>query len=178
MWSKTDAFMLLALVALFIVALMLFLCPPASYVNYWAKCYASIQQEEPVAKQKSPVDIDSAKTLRQKQSDEITKKSICRLIVLLADKDEGVRTSAVWALGRIGRPASQFLVDALKTSKNKIARVNAAKALERCKDPQTIDFVIELSKDDDPEVRSYAADAIGKIASQYDLISNHSFSKK
>jgi len=82
---------------------------------------------------------------------------------LLKDKDKEVRWAAAWALGRIGEPAVEPLIEALK--KDKEVRKAAAWALGEIGDARAVEPLIEALKKD-KEVREAAAEALNSIASK------------
>ena len=77
-------------------------------------------------------------------------------------EDEYVRNTAVAALRKIGEPAVQPLIQALK-DKDKDVREGAAKALGRIGDFRAVDPLIEALKDEVRTVRLAAAGALTKM---------------
>ena len=77
-------------------------------------------------------------------------------------KDKGVRASAAEALVKIGAPAVEPLIAALK-DKDSDVRYAAAKALGEIKDPRAVEPLIAALKDESSSVRRAAAEALGKI---------------
>lgn len=95
------------------------------------------------------------------------KTSLPLLFAQLQDKDEGVRTGAAEALGKIGDPAA---IPTLKTAMEKdtaqVRRV-AIGAIALIAHPSGEDALVEAisNPDDDNEARAQAAAGLGKIAS-------------
>lgn len=82
------------------------------------------------------------------------------LIVALGDKSCG--HTAANALAKIGKPAVETLIVALK-NENPFVRRNAAEALGEIKDASAVKPLIDALKDNDLIVRRNAAKALGKI---------------
>jgi HEAT repeat protein len=82
------------------------------------------------------------------------------LIVALGDKSCG--HTAANALAKIGKPAVEPLIVALK-NENPFVRRNAAEALGEIKDASAVKPLINALKDNDLIVRRNAAKALGKI---------------
>jgi HEAT repeat protein len=82
------------------------------------------------------------------------------LIAALGDK--GCGHTAANALAKIGKPAVEPLIVALK-NENPFVRRNAAEALGEIKDPSAVKPLINALKDNDLIVRRNAAKALGKI---------------
>lgn len=82
------------------------------------------------------------------------------LIAALGDK--GCGHTAANALAKIGKPAVEPLVVALK-NENPFVRRNAAEALGEIKDASAVKPLVDALKDDDLIVRRNAAKALGKI---------------
>jgi HEAT repeat protein len=74
----------------------------------------------------------------------------------------GVRFEAIWALQRIGEPAVEPLIQALK-DKDKVIRFGAADALGRIGDARAVEPLIQALKDEDYTVRAWAALNLGRI---------------
>lgn len=87
-------------------------------------------------------------------------RAVHPLINMLGGSD-GV--DAAVALGEIGEPAVQPLIDVLKDSDPRV-RAYAVRALGRTGDSRAVEPVIELLNDEDENVRSNAAMALGKLA--------------
>ncbi|MHC4314879.1 MAG: HEAT repeat domain-containing protein, partial [Planctomycetota bacterium] len=73
-----------------------------------------------------------------------------------------VAADAMGALAKIGEPAVNPLIEALKDS-DAFVRVHAARALERVQDKRAVEPLCEVLKDADENVRSAAAIALGQI---------------
>jgi len=73
-----------------------------------------------------------------------------------------VKKTAAKALVKIGRPAVEPLIAALKNRRSEI-RCEAAWELGEIKDPRAVEPLIALLKDGDSIVRRYTAPALGKI---------------
>ncbi len=82
------------------------------------------------------------------------------LIAALGDKSCG--HTAANALAKIGKPAVETLIVALK-NENPFVRRNAAEALGEIKDASAVKPLINALKDNDLIVRRNAAKALGKI---------------
>ena len=82
------------------------------------------------------------------------------LIAALGDK--GCGHTAANALAKIGKPAVETLIVALK-NENPFVRRNAAEALGEIKDASAVKPLVDALKDDDLIVRRNAAKALGKI---------------
>jgi len=82
------------------------------------------------------------------------------LIAALGDK--GCGHTAANALAKIGKPAVETLIVALK-NENPFVRRNAAEALGEIKDASAVKPLVDALKDDDLIVRRDAAKALGKI---------------
>jgi HEAT repeat protein len=91
------------------------------------------------------------------------------LIALLDDPLPGLRKQAVEALGRIGQPAVPAipgLIQVLKSDKDRANRLTAALSLGSLgsHDPEPVIMaLIEALNDKDSRVRSYSANALGKL---------------
>ena len=77
-------------------------------------------------------------------------------------KDKGVRASAAEALVKIGAPAVEPLIAALK-DKDSDVRYAAAKALGEIKDPRAVEPLIAALGDESSGVRLAAAKSLGEI---------------
>jgi HEAT repeat protein len=77
-------------------------------------------------------------------------------------KDEKCGSTSANALAKIGKPAVEPLVVALKDN-NPIVRRNAAVALGKIKDASAVNPLITALKDENPIVRRNAAMALGEI---------------
>ena len=75
--------------------------------------------------------------------------------------DSGVRRTAALALGKIGEPAVEPLIAALKDSDDCVRR-EATEALGKIGEP-AVEPLIAALKDSDDYVRREAAEALGKI---------------
>ena len=73
-----------------------------------------------------------------------------------------VAAEATGALAKIGKPAVELLIVALKDS-NALVRVHAARALERIQDKRAVEPLCEVLKDANEKVRSAAAIALGQL---------------
>jgi bilin biosynthesis protein len=95
--------------------------------------------------------------------------SVPALLEILADpaRTESTKGHAAWALGFIGTAAAPFLEDAIKSDSIDVrcAAVNAiAHLVQEQGDKPAAQLLITTLSDVDPNVRSEAASAIGKIA--------------
>ncbi len=94
------------------------------------------------------------------------KESVPLLIALMSDKDEGVRTGAISALGKIGDPtAVPDLKKAMGADTAQVRRV-AISAIAHIADPSGEDALTEAIRNpsDDSQARVEAAVGLGKIA--------------
>lgn len=87
---------------------------------------------------------------------------IARLVGDLGSGDWKVRNDAAEALKKIGEPAVESLLSALKDRSREV-RKNAAWVLGEIADPDAVEPLIEALRDDNKDVRSYAVSALGKI---------------
>lgn len=87
---------------------------------------------------------------------------VSKLISQLSDQDLTVQNSAIEALVKTGTPAVEPLIAALK-DKYSVARVCAAEALGKIKDPRAVEPLIAALKDTDANVRQSATTALGRI---------------
>ena len=78
-------------------------------------------------------------------------RAIYPLMTTLADRDRWVRTVAARSLAKIGTPAAEHLLSALKDKNSKI-RIGAAEALAYMKDDRIDDFLMAKLKDNDLEI--------------------------
>ena len=87
------------------------------------------------------------------------------LIAVPKDYYSGVRYAVTEALVKIGAPAMEPLIAALKDkdSKDSDVRQAAAEALGEIKDPRAVEPLIAALKDEDSDVRAAAAYALGEI---------------
>ena len=95
--------------------------------------------------------------------------SVPALLEILADplRSESTKGHAAWALGFIGAEAAPFLEDAIKSDSIDVrcATVGAIAHLVQEKgDARAAQLLLETLGDKDPNVRSEAASAIGKMA--------------
>ncbi|WP_396136644.1 HEAT repeat domain-containing protein [Chamaesiphon sp. VAR_48_metabat_403] len=95
--------------------------------------------------------------------------SVPALLGILADplRSESTKGHAAWALGFIGADAAPFLEDAIKSDSIDVrcATVGAIAHLVQEKgDARAAQLLLATLKDRDPNVRSEAASAIGKMA--------------
>lgn len=84
------------------------------------------------------------------------------LIRALRDENDDVRGAAAGALVRAGSVAVDRLIGATKDG-NRWVRLYAAGALKYIGDPGALEALQALTRDEDPDVRSVAEDAIEKI---------------
>jgi bilin biosynthesis protein len=95
--------------------------------------------------------------------------SVPALLDILADsgRSESTKGHAAWALGFIGAQAAPFLEDAIKSDSIDVrcATVGAiAHLVQETGDARAAQLLLETLSDPDPNVRSEAASAIGKMA--------------
>jgi HEAT repeat protein len=95
------------------------------------------------------------------------------LLPFLADEDADVRRAVAGALGRIGNPAAaKPLTDALSQSNQPVlVRRAVAAALVHTAHPEAQPALVAVlspgpGRDSDPQVRGYAADALGQIGDE------------
>ena len=95
------------------------------------------------------------------------KEAVPALIAALKDKDDGVRSFAAEALGRIGKEAVPALIVALK-DQNAGVRNSAVYTLGRIgpEAKEVVPALIAALKDKDDGVRSFAAEALGRIGKE------------
>ena len=92
------------------------------------------------------------------------KRAIAPLIAVLKHKDWGFCWHAARALGQLGKPAAKPLIALLTDEKQeKIVRRSAAYALGRLGDKQSAKPLLDVLKDEDPQVRLEAAFALGYL---------------
>ena len=92
------------------------------------------------------------------------KKAVEPLLKQTEDKDPRRCWHAVWALGKIGdRSVVGSLISILKTRREKIVRRHAVMALNHLNDPSALDVLKECMKDQDNEIRHFAAEAVQSI---------------
>jgi len=90
------------------------------------------------------------------------KTAVPLLITLLQEEDEGLRSNAAEALGRIGdRRAVEHLIKVLRNKEDPVRR-DAATALGCLGGPRATDALIAVLKGQDSSLRSYAAGALSK----------------
>jgi HEAT repeat protein len=94
--------------------------------------------------------------------------SVPCLLSLLTDEDAGVRRSVATALGRIGNPATaKPMADALsQPDQPLLVRRALAAALVRTAHPEAQTSLLATLADPDPQVRGYAAEALGQIGNE------------
>jgi HEAT repeat protein len=85
-----------------------------------------------------------------------------KLINKLSDKDHYIRDKTINELARIGKPAVQPLIAALK-DENAVVRINAAKALGYIADKRAVEPLIAVLNDEAWYVRRKAAESLGEI---------------
>ncbi|HXA06480.1 MAG TPA: PVC-type heme-binding CxxCH protein [Bryobacteraceae bacterium] len=73
------------------------------------------------------------------------------------------RTAAVWALFRIGTPRAEQGVRTALDDPNFRVRISAASAAGMARDPQAVDRLMQMAKQDQPAARRQAATALGQI---------------
>jgi len=88
------------------------------------------------------------------------------VIRALNDSDWDVRSGAAEALGRIGEPAVEPLINALNNSDTTGVRVNAAQALGRIGDSRAVKPLERALNDADSRVRKSAAEALRRFGLQ------------
>jgi len=86
------------------------------------------------------------------------------LIGALKDRYTDVRKAAAEALGKIGAPAVELLIAALKDKRmDRYVHEAAAEALGKSGDARAIEPLIAALKDEDTDVRRYATKSLGEI---------------
>jgi HEAT repeat protein len=85
-----------------------------------------------------------------------------KLIEELKNKQNPDRWQSVLALEKMGKPAVDYLVAALK-DEDKWIRYTAADALGNIGDSDCVDHLIGLLSDQDQDVRFATADALGRL---------------
>ena len=90
------------------------------------------------------------------------------LLPLLRDRDAGVRAAAAHGLGRIGDPGvAGTLADALvRAGEPVLVRRALAAALVRTPHPVAQPALFDALADPDPQVRGYAAQALGQVGNE------------
>jgi hypothetical protein len=90
------------------------------------------------------------------------------LLPLLADEDSDVRCAVASALGRIGSPGTaKPMADALTLpGQPLLVRRALAAALVRTAHPEAQDALLAALSDADPQVRGYAAEALGHVGNE------------
>ncbi|MBW1895605.1 MAG: HEAT repeat domain-containing protein [Deltaproteobacteria bacterium] len=84
----------------------------------------------------------------------------------MEDKDPKRCWHAVWALGKIGdKSVVDSLISLLKTRQEMIVRRHAVMALSHLNDPSALNVLKECMKDQDNEIRYFAAEAVQSIES-------------
>lgn len=83
----------------------------------------------------------------------------------MSDENPVVHIAAVMALGQIGAPALDILVETLKTTDNLTVSVAILNALGSLGDPRAADILAQLSTDEtvDPYVRESATSALSRL---------------
>ncbi|HAX61839.1 MAG TPA: hypothetical protein DCX95_04680 [Elusimicrobia bacterium] len=100
---------------------------------------------------------DSLGLMRAQQSTD-------KIISLLNDKDSQVRQSACVALGYIGDPKAQTgLIERVKNDPDNSVKMQAILILGNMRSAGSIDSLIPLLKDKNPDMRLMSAQALGKI---------------
>jgi HEAT repeat protein len=83
---------------------------------------------------------------------------------LLNDVDPQVQEATAQVLGRLkSRQASGALCEALRANSDPLVRRAAAQALHRLADPDTFDALVKALEDMEPEVRSWATQALAQL---------------
>jgi HEAT repeat protein len=85
-----------------------------------------------------------------------------KYIEILNNKASPERWQSVTALEKMGKPAVEYLVLALK-DENKWVRFAAADALGNIGDSGSVDHLIGMLNDGDQDVRFVTAEALGKL---------------
>jgi HEAT repeat protein len=151
--SKNSALRKFTVVGIFSIILSLCICHPV-YVqaDEVTVLITKLHQGDLIVR------LSAAKALGEMKD----ARAVEPLIAIL--KDESCGSTAANALVKIGRPAVEPLINALK-EKKALVRRNAAMALEKMKDASTVEPLITALKDEDPLVRMRAASALGNIKS-------------
>jgi HEAT repeat protein len=100
--------------------------------------------------------------------DLVDPNAVSCLLPLLADENTEVRCTAASALGHIGSPASaKPLADALaEPGQPLLFRRALAAALVRAAHPEAQPVLLVALSDPDPQVRGYAAEALGQVGDE------------
>ncbi|MBW4618417.1 MAG: HEAT repeat domain-containing protein [Cyanosarcina radialis HA8281-LM2] len=83
----------------------------------------------------------------------------------IADSNPVVHIAAVMALGQIGTPAFEILVESLKTTDNVAVQVAIVNALAAFSDPRCLEVLNDFANDEsvDPYVRESATSALSRL---------------
>ncbi|NEO37485.1 MAG: HEAT repeat domain-containing protein [Moorea sp. SIOASIH] len=87
-----------------------------------------------------------------------------QMVESLADSRGMVRLGFVEAFGKIGKPATPFLLEALANHSNPVVRRSCGKALAKIRAPQAVPTLIDaLLNDEDTVVKSSSAGALARM---------------
>ena len=102
--------------------------------------------------------------LAQKTFDSQDSELLQKMVEALADKRGMIRLGFVEAFGKIGKPVSPFLSEAIANHPNPVVRRSAGKGLAKVQDPSAIPTLINaLLNDEDTVVKSSSAGALAKM---------------
>jgi bilin biosynthesis protein len=94
------------------------------------------------------------------------RKTLQQMVESLGDKRGLIRLSFAEALGDIGKPATPFLLDALKNHSNVVVRRASAKTLTLISDPTAVPTLVNaLLNDEDTVVRGSVVGALARTGS-------------
>ncbi|NOK70960.1 MAG: HEAT repeat domain-containing protein [Chloroflexi bacterium AL-N10] len=117
----------------------------------------------------SPEEVDEFLAIARQEVAEDTfdssnKQRLQQMVECLGDSRGMVRLGFADTLGRIGKPAVPFLVEALANHSNEVVRRASAKTLTLIADPETVDPLVQaLLNDEDTVVKGSAVGALARI---------------
>ena len=91
------------------------------------------------------------------------KRAVMFLIDALRDNDSDVKEKAAIALGKMGEPAVEGLIETIKLLANSDIRAMAVNSLGNIGDHRAVVPLFPMLRDRNPRVRKKAAEALGKI---------------
>ncbi len=117
----------------------------------------------------SPEEVDqflaAARTdVAQQTFDPTDRQRLHRMVECMGDSRGMVRLGFADTLGRIGKPATPFLLDALREHPDPVVRRASAKTLTLIADPETVSPLVHaLLHDEDTVVKGSAVGALARI---------------